>query len=280
MATASAKAASTKAATTDTRRRLLVEPDITGPRVRMGVLWFLLAMAAVTSGRMWISLLLGAVSALAGYQITKAWGPPRRKRKKGTKRSRGEDAIKVDARVAAGVAGVVPLLAGYSTGAAGAGLILAPILVIGYHATKGGTFPSAVPTLFGAIAPALAAVPIVLTVRLNLWAGLFLIMAVSLYDAGSFLYGSGAGARWEGPVAGVIGILAVTFTMAVFHPNPFTPVSVALSGAILAVACPLGQIMASKFLPVPDAKARGLRRLDAYLVAAPVFYICATIITS
>ncbi|MEZ5311967.1 MAG: hypothetical protein R2735_15510 [Microthrixaceae bacterium] len=75
MATASAKAASTKAATTDTRRRLLVEPDITGPRVRMGVLWFLLAMAAVTSGRMWISLLLGAVSALAGYQITKAWGP-------------------------------------------------------------------------------------------------------------------------------------------------------------------------------------------------------------
>ena len=49
------------------------------------------------------------------------------------------------------------------------------------------------------IPAAIAAASIVLAVRLDLWAGVFLIVAVSLYDAGSFLLGADAAGRWEGP---------------------------------------------------------------------------------
>lgn len=262
---------------------MLVTPDITGPRVRLGVLWFLLALAAITSGRLWTSVLCAFVAALSGSQIVGVWGRPRRRgeRTRRDPRSRRApgDARPSDRLIAAVGAGALPLLAGYGTGALGAGLVLAPVVVIVVYAIRGGTFVTALPALMGVLAPGIAAASIVLVVRVNLWAGLFLVMTVSMYDAGSFLHGAESPSRWEGPVAGMIGVFAVTFTMSVFHPTPFTAVSVALSGAVIAVACPLGQMAASKILPTPDARVRGLRRLDAYLVAGPLFYVCSLLIT-
>lgn len=266
-----------KSSAADSKRRLLVEPDINGPRVRLGVLWFLLAMAAVTSGRVWIALLCSGVSAVAGYQLTRLWNSQRKapKRSKGSAKNAPDpgNGLVLDTVIS----GTLPLLAGYSTGATGLGFIVAPFLVIAMHTVRGGNFSAAVPTLIGSLLPPIGAVSIVLAVRFNLWAGLFLVVAVSLYDAGSFLHGAESSSRWEGPAAGIIGVMAATFTMAVFHPNPLTPVSAAISGVIIAITCPLGQMLASRFLPRPDAKARGLRRLDAYLVAGPLFYVAVVI---
>lgn len=271
--------ARTSTAAAQQRRRLLVEPNINGPRVRLGVLWFLLAMAAITSGRTWTALLCSAVSAVAGYQLARLWGvhleQVKRSKSAGRKPPAGAGPGVVLATV---VAGCLPLLAGYGTSLTGAGFIVAPLVVIGFHTLRGGNFSAAVPTLIGSLLPPIAAVAIVLAVRFDLWAGLFLVVAVSLYDAGSFLHGAGASSRWEGPVAGAIGVLAVTFTMASFHPSPWTPTSVAIAGVLLALTCPLGQMVASRFLPQPENVARGLRRLDAYLVAGPVFYACITIL--
>ena len=121
---------------------------------------------------------------------------------------------------------------------------------------------------------------VVIAVRVDLWAGLFLILAVSLFDAGSYLMGAEAAGRWEGPVAGMIGALAVTFTMATIDPPPFDRPSAWLTGVLVAIACVPGQWAASACLPRTTAKAPALRRLDAYIVAGPVFVACTWLLGS
>ena len=41
--------------------------------MRVGFLWFFLALAAVTSGRWWTAALTAVVAAAAGYQTARAW---------------------------------------------------------------------------------------------------------------------------------------------------------------------------------------------------------------
>ena len=176
--------------------------------------------------------------------------------------------------VAAVGAGLMPLAAAYSTGMAGAALIVLPLIALLVHLVFGLRPSSAAPTLIGIVLPALASISVVLSVRAGLWAGLFLVLAVSLYDAGSFLLGADASSRWEGPVAGMIGALGVTFTIATFHPPPFSTASAWIAGIVICVASPLGQWLGSFFLPSAGAHAPALRRIDAYLVAAPLFLVC------
>jgi hypothetical protein len=102
---------------------------------------------------------------------------------------------------------------------------------------------------------------------------IFLILAVSLYDTGNFLIGAQARHAWEGPVCGIIGVLAVTFTMAAFQPEPFDGPATWAVGLVLALACPLGQAVMTAFLPLRSTEAIHARRLDTYLLAAPLFLI-------
>ena len=256
---------------------LLVTPETRGPRIRLGVFWFFLVLAAATSGRVWTAAVWAVVSAAAGYQIVAAW-----------QRDQAEHAVPEDPQdarhrlssgglfrlvVAAGAA-LMPIAAAYSTGLAGAALIVLPLLAILAHLVFGLQPSTAAPTVIGIVLPALAAISVVLAVRAGLWAGLFLVLAVSLYDAGSFLLGADASSRWEGPVAGMLGVLGVTFTIATFHPPPFSTASAWIAGVAICLACPLGQWLGSSFLPAADSRAPALRRIDAYLLAAPVFLGC------
>jgi hypothetical protein len=111
----------------------------------------------------------------------------------------------------------------------------------------------------------------VLAVRVDLWLGLFLVLLVSLYDAGYFVFGADSSGRWEGVASGLVGALAVTFTMAALQSPPFDTATAWLTGAMGAVACILGQVAVSAFLPRPDEPANAMRRLDAYVVTGPVF---------
>lgn len=257
--------------------RLLVPPDTAGPRVRIGVLWFLLALAAATSGRSWTAALWAAVAGLAAYQTVAVWQQAL---------AEGDEDVDDGSAdplssgglfrlLAATLAAIMPVAASYGTGTAGLLLILAPLLAVGLHVALGQRPGDAGPTVTAIVLPALAAISVVLAVRIDLWAGLFLILAVSLYDAGSFLLGAEAGGRWEGPVAGMIGALAVTFTMATFQPPPFDRAEAWLVGVVVAVACPLGQWLASAFLPSAESHAPALRRIDAYLIAGPAFVAIA-----
>ena len=251
--------------------RFAVDPDTAGPRVRLGVLWFILALAAGTAGRWWAAAFWALTAARAGLGIVGAWHPHRVVLTGTNRREPGPvNGSRLPELVAALLAGSVPLAAGYSTGAAGAALIIAGVLALVLSSLLRG--PRGWNALaIGVVLPAVAAAAVVLVVRSGLWAGLFLVMAVSLYDAGSFLAGAESTSRVEGPIAGMVGTLAVTFTMAAFQAPPFDVTSAWITGAVVAVTCPIGQWIATACLPSPSSRSPGLRRLDAYLVAAPLF---------
>lgn len=241
-------------------------PDTGGPRVRLGFLWFFLALAAVTSGRWWTAALAGVVAAAAGYQTTRVWAIARAEAD--DDRPVPSGAGRLPALLAALLAASVSVAAGYGTGAAGAAMLVvsavAGLLMVTAGRATGATVAIA------ALLPALAASSIVLALQVDLWVALFLVLTVSLYDAGNFALGADATGRWEGPVGGVLGALAVTFTMATIQVPPLDRAQWWIAGAVVAGTCAAGQWLTSYFLPEPTAWVPALRRLDAYLVAGPM----------
>lgn len=273
-------------------------PDITGPRIRMGALWFFLALAAVTAGRWWTAALAALVAALAGYQVSREWLlvgvaediDAAEASLAGSTEPTGDAAVtapgerpdhdlrpqrrpsRMPALVAMLLAAGAPLAAGYGTGAAG-------LVLIGAAATAGlvrlaGGARAGAAVAIGAILPGVAASSIVLALQVDLWAALFLVLAVSFYDAGSFLMGSDAAKPWEGPVAGILGTLAVTFTMSTIQVPPMDRAQWWIAGACLVLTCLPGQLVTGWFLPEPASRVPAMRRLDAYLVAGPVYLGC------
>jgi hypothetical protein len=241
---------------------LVPRPETRGPRVRVGILWFLLAMAAATAGRWWTATLWAAVAAVSARELVRVWAPVRT--------SSGDTSMPPGAEwIAAACAGAVTLAAGYGTGLAGA-VLLAVTLGSAALALLSGPRSVAMVLPAAAVLPAVAASSVVLAVRVDLWVGLFLIAAVSMYDAGAFVMGAESSSRVEGPVTGIVGALAVTFTMSAFGAPPFDAAAAAATGALVALSCPLGTALVSAVLPSPDTHVRALRRLDAYLVAGPV----------
>ena len=102
-------------------RSLAVSPDITGPRVRLGVLWFLLAMAAATAGRTWSAAFWALVAGTAALEIVATWHPHHRLAVDGS-----EGPVvgsRLPELVAFLFAASVPVAAGWGTGTGGAVLI-------------------------------------------------------------------------------------------------------------------------------------------------------------
>jgi len=119
--------------------------------------------------------------------------------------------------------------------------------------------------------PALAAVSVVAIAREDLGAFVILLVLVSAYEAGDYLVGTGAGGVVEGPIAGMAAVLVLTFTEAVFQLGPFDARAAWVFGGLVAVLAPLGAPVASALAPAADARVPALRRLDAWLVVAPVW---------
>jgi hypothetical protein len=111
---------------------------------------------------------------------------------------------------------------------------------------------------------------VILVARAEPWSAMFLIVAVSFYDAGYFIGAAESSSRLEGPVTGGIGLLAVTFAASAFEAQPFDRATAWMAGVMILLACPLGQMLTSAELPRPGMDVPAMRRLDAYLVAAPL----------
>ncbi len=240
---------------------LLGPTTIDGPRVRLGVLWFLLAIAAATAGRWASALVWGATAGVAAADLVwvwRTWG--------------GADERPGPQRLVAGLlAGGATAVAAVGSGAAGAAIVVAALSALGISVSLRRRGQPSPELMLSSVLPLFACVPVVLTVVVGPWAGLFLICAVSLYDTGNFLVGAQSRRSWEGPVCGVIGVLAVTFTMAAFQPEPFDAAGTWIVGGLVALACPLGQMVLTAFLPERTTIAVRARRIDTYLVAAPIF---------
>ncbi len=250
--------------------RLAVPYPTDGPKITFGVLWFLLLIGAsalgayadnATVSAVAVAAVAAPIAGLAGLQTGNAWFP-----RQSATRAWTAGAAYLGAIAGLGGAWGVPI-----------GLFIALIALIFYLMLyRGHSRPPM--ELFDVLAR--SAIPVAIAVSslaalgtVGIGAQISLILLVSAYEAGDFIVGSGSSNAVEGPLAGLVALGAVTFLLFLIQPAPFDETSILLFAALAAVCCPLGQILASGLLPRGNTWAPALRRLDSYLLVAPIWLV-------
>ncbi len=240
--------------------RLQAVPDINGPRVRLGLLWFVLAAAGLAFGAWTAALVLVPVAAVgavqAGAALRKAGG-------------RAQPLVAGGAAAAVVAAGVAP-----TSRAVGLMVLLAVVLslISGLH-VGGFDLVSASSTVRAWLGVALAAVAPVVLARFEPALAVLALLLVCSYDAGDFLVGSAASTVVEGPLAGAVAVLAVGCGALALHPASLSNYRLWPAVLLTAMACPIGQLVGSATLPSAGAFAPGLRRLDSLMLTGPVWLL-------
>ena len=234
-------------------RRFAYLPKPDGPHARLGVVWFVLACIACALGTIAVAVLFAVVAAIAAMQTSRSWVESNRR---ATPLLSGVAAAVVPV---ASIAGPIGFGAGIAVAIAIAlvgSVVLRSDIVVG---------------LRSAILPAIAAGSVVLIGRTDMGALVVLLVLVSAYETGDYLMGSEAGSVFEGPLSGIAAVLVVTFAEAVFQLGPFETRAGWVFGGLVAVLAPLGAPLASALAPSAESAGPALRRLDAWLVVAPVW---------
>jgi hypothetical protein len=240
--------------------RLLIDYDLDGPRIRLGLLWFVLAVVSSLVGMVPVALLFGLVAGAAGLQTAGAW------RRAGHRPAQlvagfGALAMPLAALLGIGLAGVAGLA--YTAAAALAAGRDAdrrvPLVVKMGDTVRSGFFVG------------LAAAAAVLLARTDAGALLILVVLVSGYEVGDYVVGTGADNPAEGPIAGIAAVTVLTFAVAVFEFPPFDGGSAWVFGLLVAALAPLGRFVAGWLAPPGSTRVPALRRLDSWLIVAPVW---------
>lgn len=240
--------------------RMWSDYDLDGPRVRMGVVWFVLAVGAAWLGPWATAVVFGLVAGAAGFQVAAAW---RRARVRPNQLAAGVGALVIV--LAAGLGMALAALFGLVLIAVAFGLAATdpkrrvPLVVSAAATVRSGYFVG----MAGACA--------VMICRLDTSALIILIVLVSGYEIGDYLVGTGASNPLEGPIAGIIAVLVLTFAVSVFEFPPFETGSARVFGALVAVLAPLGRFVATVLPPNGKARVPALRRIDSYLLVLPVW---------
>lgn len=241
-------------------RRYAVVYDTTGPKVRLGIAWFVVAAAALAAGPLATALVYGVTAGIAAAQVARCWMK---------RRLRPSDAV------AAGTAALMG--AGACLGAGGAGIAVLAGVVMAYLVAAGDpTSPNAAVvdagwTIQCALPTGIVAMSMVLLARLDQGSAIALLLLASAYETGDYLIGSGARNPYEGPAAGGSAIVVITFIVSTLPISALDFGQAWLFGGLVLVLAPLGQLLASALLPSNTAPASALRRLDSLLLAAPVW---------
>jgi hypothetical protein len=241
------------------RRRYAVVHDTDGPRVRIGILWFVLALAALAVGPLPAAVVYGGAAAVAAAQTARCW----RKRRQ-----------RPNAELAAGMAALMGLGACFGAGGAGVVILVGVGLTYLLAASEASPNPTVVDagfTLQCALPPGAVALSMVLLARLDQGSAIALLLLVSAYEVGDFLVGSGARNPYEGPAAGASAVVVVTFIVSTLPISTLSFGEAWLFGGLVMVLAPLGQLLASAILPTAASPALALRRLDSLLLVAPIW---------
>ena len=240
-------------------RRLAVVYDIEPPHVRLGVAWFVLVCVALAVGVLALAVVFATAAALAAYQSARCW----RLRKPN----------RPDQHLAAIVAGGMGLAATLSVGAVGAVVLVGVVLAVfrAFTETRAPFVLTASRTLLCSLWPGAAAAGMVTAYRFEIWTAVALLLAVSAYETGDYLVGSGSRTKFEGPIAGAVATMVVILTVAAIGLPPFEISNALQFGLLAAVLCPAGQVVGSLVLPAAAAPAPALRRLDSWLLLAPTW---------
>ena len=242
-------------------KRLAVPYYTDGPKVTFGLAWFAAVAGTAILSTWSLAVVAALVAGLAGLQTGAAWFPQFGPTKWWT----------AGAAFVVGISGVIGPLGLVAGAGMGMVLLLAYIAINPVHARSTGEM---LDVLVRSSLPAgIAAGSLVALRDVAPGAILLLIALVSAYEVGDFLIGSGSSNAVEGPVSGLVALGLVAFVFWIVPPRPFTTTSVVLFAALAGVCCPLGQIVAAGLLPRGSAWAPALRRIDSYLLAAPLWLV-------
>lgn len=255
-----------------TTSRFAVVHDIDGPKVRLGVAWFVLLVGSAYVHRLALGVVLAGAAALAADEVLRLHTEvPAGERGGPLDRVLGllEDPARLPVVLAAAA---VPLAAVAGSDTMAGALVVGVMAVPVWRLLADRSGDPAVPAFAGIAVPALgiaAAAPVLLH-RVGPWAAVVLVVLVCAYDAGDFLVGTGAASSWEGPVAGAVAVCVTAFACAVVALPPLEVDGAVALGALTAVLAPFGPPMASLLVGDGRTRARFVRRLDVLLLLAPV----------
>ena len=210
--------------------------DIDGPRVRLGMVWFVVAL------RPWPSDPCPRRSSTAPPP---RWRPSRRRVWR-RRRLRPNDVV------AAGMAGAMTVGACLARAALASASWRAPARLPRRHGDTRSPHPAVADagwTVQCALFPGLAAMSMVLLARLDQGSAIALLLLVSAYETGDYIVGSGANNPYEGPAAGLSAIAMITFIVSTLPISTLSFGEAWLFGGIVAVLAPLGQLFASRAAP-------------------------------
>lgn len=235
--------------------------DVDGPRVRLGFLWFLLLAGALYEGMVALGVLYGLVAGVAATQACREW------------RAVGRQ----PSRLVAGLGALaIPISAAWSLALPGLIALAVPVLAVVAalfrRRRRTPLLDAAGTTVRASVFHALGAAAVVVTYRASIAGAIILVVFVCAYEMGDYLVGTESASALIGPIAGMIAVGVFTFTVAVFQLSPFNePLHAVVFGALVAVLCPLSQLVTSLLLPTATAHAPALRRVDSLLLTGPAW---------
>lgn len=251
------------------QQRLSVPYRTDGPKVTLGVAWFIALVIAMRVGPLGVVVVAGFVAVVAAVQSGHAW----------------TSHTLADRRVSGLLAGGTAAGAFAGTFGLGVSLVLCALGALAYCALgvrhrvktaaerRDSVIRMTEVTIRSALPVGLAAGSLGALVGWFPEAAVALVVLVSAYEMGDFLVGTGSANAIEGPVAGAVCLAVVAFGLYLVLPEPFDATTLPLFAALTAICCPVGQIAGSAVLPRGDAWAPALRRLDSYLIAAPLWLL-------
>lgn len=243
-------------------RALEERPRVVGPHARLGVVWFVLTVMALTAGRVGLVVLLAPCAGLAALQAVRS------------RRTHPRPSAPV-----AG-AGAALLVVAAAAGPLAVGLVL--VLLVGTVAAGvvvgGSRKVEPVLTLVAAAVIGMAAASPVLLLHDGIVPVFVLMTFAAVHDASAYVVGTGARGAWEGPAAGAASIAAVTLAVAAVLVPPFRGATPWLLGGLAVVLAPMGPYVASALMGDRGANVPALRRIDSLLVLAPVWCAVAAVV--
>lgn len=242
-------------------RRYAVPYDTDGPKVTLGVLWFTAVLGAAVFDVRAMLPVTGAVAVVAALQVAQAWR------------------FQLDLRrpLVAVLAGSIPVAAAlggvFGLGAAvvGATLVAAIEALLSEGRVDARSIRRAELDVRTAVPAGLASGALVALAGIGPGLAISLILLISAYEMGDFIIGTGSSNAVEGPVAGVLSTIVVGSVVLVAQPFGGSDALVLVVAA--GLLAPAGQVVASAILPRGAAWAPALRRLDSYLLAAPLWLL-------
>jgi hypothetical protein len=235
------------------------QPAAKTMQIPAGMAWMALLVLALWAGLWPFAIVVGIVGGVAAFELADGWS---------------EHVDGADAPLAALIAGFCAPAAAVHTAAVGA-LFVAGVVVTVLGASVQRRSESLMPqvgaTLQSWLPIGLATASAVIVYRYEVGAAVWLICLVGIYDAGHYLVGAGAPHPWEGPIAGAFGVAVVAFALVTVGVPPLDASAGLRFGAVAMVALPLGVIATSALAPTAQIRAPMLRRIDSWLVFAPLW---------